>query len=58
MGTTAVFAKVTHIGLDYATIQLTAEIVDTKNPKNSRPSIEFEVPKGVGDWLTKLGAAA
>lgn len=57
MGTTAVFAKVVHLGEDYATVKLTAEIVDTKKPENTRPSVEIEVPKGVGLWLQKLGAA-
>lgn len=53
---TAVFAKVTHMGLDYATVKLTAEIVDTKNPENTRPSIEVEVPRAVGEFLEKVGA--
>ncbi len=55
LGTTAVFAKVTHIGLDYATVKLTAEIV-SNNPENTRPSVEIEVPRGVGEWLERVGA--
>lgn len=55
-GVTAVFAKVVHFGEDYATVKLTAEIVDTKKPENTRPSTEFEVPLGVGKWLEKVGA--
>ena len=53
---TAVFAKVVHMGEDYATVKLTAEIVDTKNPENTRPSIEIETTRFVGEWLEKLGA--
>lgn len=56
IGTTAVFAKVIHMGEDYATIKLTAEIVDTNNAENTRPSREIEVPKPIGEWLEKLGA--
>lgn len=49
-------AKVTHLGIDYATVELEAQIVDDKNPKNSRPKMEIEVPLQVGEWLAELGA--
>lgn len=51
-----VYAYVTHLGEDYATIKLVAQIIDTKNPENSRPSMELEAPKAVGEWLAGLGA--
>lgn len=53
---TAVFAKVTHIGEDYATIELTVQTSDSNHPENSLPKIEVEVPKGVGDFLESHGA--
>lgn len=58
MGTTAVFAKVIHMGIDYATIQLTAQIHDNKNPENHLPTETFDVPKGIGEWLERIGATA
>lgn len=54
--TTGVFAKVIHMGEDYATVKLTAQIHDTKNPKNNLPSEEFEVSRAMGEWLEKVGA--
>jgi hypothetical protein len=53
---TAVFAKVTHIGEDYATLELTVQTSDSNHPELSFPKIEVEVPKSVGDFLEKHGA--
>lgn len=53
---TAVFAKVTHIGEDYATIELVVQTSDSKHPENSYPKIEVEVPRSVGDFLEEHGA--
>lgn len=53
---TAVFAKVTHMGLDYATIELTVQTSDSNHPELSFPKIEVEVPKAIGDFLEQHGA--
>lgn len=53
---TAVFAKVTHIGEDYATIELTVQTADSNHPELSYPKIEVEVPRSVGDFLEEHGA--
>lgn len=53
---TAVFAKVTHIGEDYATIELTVQTSDSNHPERSFPKTEIEVPKAIGDWLQLHGA--
>lgn len=53
---TAVFARVTHIGDDYATIELTVQTSDSNHPENSFPKIVVEVPRAIGDWLEAHGA--
>lgn len=54
---TTVFAKLVHLGEDYATIELEVQVVDSKNPKNTRPKIEVQVPRGVGDWFVEKADA-
>lgn len=54
---TAIFAKVNHIGEDYATIELVVQTSDSNHPENSFPKVEIEVPKWVGIWLKEMGAA-
>lgn len=53
---TAVFAKVIHMGEDYATIKLTAQIHDSENQENHMPSEEFEVSRSMGEWLEEYNA--
>lgn len=45
-----VTAKVTHIGLDYATIELSTVSSEPETISN------IEVPLQVGQWLEKVGA--
>lgn len=56
IGTTAVFAQVTHIGEDYAMVKLTAQVHDSNNPANHLPTFEIEVSRAAGEWLEKVGA--
>lgn len=54
--TTVVFVKAIHMGEDYATVELTAQIHDSENPDNHLPTQEFEVSKAMGEWLELVGA--